>query len=226
VPRSLLSDRGTWLAPVPGVARALIVSLVMAASAIAPAGVSAQCEGEDCEVDPPPSSIAATPSSVAPTELLWPAAPPSGAGIVERPYMRRGHDMGLMALGVVLLSVGMAGGISLGIGDELATNCVSPRARDFRSVGCDSWGYSFIPFAGSILGSTATENGRRTTIALGVTLGTLSSAIQLVGLAFVMAAVHGTTQDIVPSLAGDGFRMEVVPYASASEGGLSMRMEL
>lgn len=209
----------------------LAVLLVSGMSAlVVPSAAHAQCAGEDCEVVPPPSSAPATRSTLSSTDLLWPAAPPSHAGVVERPYLRRGKDVGLIIASATVLSVGMAGALVIGGMDQIVQNCfdTSPSAgsRSFSPVPCDSAPLALVPLAGGILSGTVSLNGSRTSTTLGAIVGPLVLITQLVGLSILLFAIHGYTEDIVPSVSVADVRVQVLPYASASEGGLSVAVEL
>jgi hypothetical protein len=205
-------------------ALSFLLALALSCSFLSPAAARAQCVGEDCSVVPPRSSVEAPRTAVTSTDLLWPASPPTFTGVVERPYLQRGRDFGFLAAGVVLLSVGLGVQLLVGGIDQLASNCFT---SDFRRVQtCNSWPYAFVPFAGGILAGTVSMNGIRLSNAGGAIGGPLALVPQLVGLAFLMFAVHGYTEDVVPGIRIADVRVQIFPYASASEGGLTLAFEL
>ena len=189
---------------------AALAVVVACSSAATP--LSAQCVGDACRPAPHSTSVLATHSTTRagqPVELLWPA-PPTYETVVEHPYLHRGHDLGLISVGVTLLSVGTALGLVLGLCDSLALA---------NSTG-DGWTFGFIPFAGGILSITATLEGTRSrssVLMIGAPFGTLA---QVIGVIALMVAVHGHTEEVAPSVSIAGMRLHVMPYASGSDAGL------
>lgn len=171
----------------------------------------AQCTGEGC-APPPPSTYGAVESTeIASTELLWPAAPPS-IGAIERPRLQRGHDLGLVAAGVTLMSLSLSLQLVVGALDQAARNCQDPAS--FRSLACDSWAFGFVPLAGGFLVGMTSVHGNRSNIVPGVFAGPLLLVPQLVGVVLLLVAVHASTEELVPGV-------ELTPYASTTEGGLA-----
>lgn len=196
--------------------------VLVAVAALAPATTTAQCRGAGCSVRPPPTSIEATTTPDA--ELLWPAAPVTGTGVVEHPFLRHGRDAGFIAVGVVLLSVGISAGLVVGGLDQFAGNCVSRGGRSV--VACDSWPLAFIPFFGGLFSGLLALNGTRTDSTAGILLGPPIQLVQFIGLVFLLYAVHGYTVDVVPTLPIADLRVQFLPYVSASEGGRGLSVAL
>lgn len=166
----------------------------------------------------------ATSRGVGPHDALWPRTSPEGA--LDHPILERGHDMGLISLGIVGLSLGMIVGVAMASFDVSQGNChefvSSPFSFSSRRVECGSAPFALIPFAGPVLVGSVAFNGFADGGAIAA--GTLALAPQIAGLIFLLMGVHGFTEDLVSDPTGLSLRID--PWLSSSQLGASVSVSL
>ncbi len=187
-----------------------------------PAGMAGS--GDTCvpSVASEPQTGLAAPLAPAPstqTALSWPlVAADLGSGVVNPRVVRDDGDMPLIISGITLAGVGYLAGILTGVFDALSGGCYYG--------GCGSWPLGFVPVIGGVLAGTVSFSGYRNSVAWGFALGIPAAVTEAVGITLLLVGLFTRHEELVPSVEAGSARIHILPYATASSGGVSIDVEL